>query len=454
VPGGDDLGHGVEVAGADLVLVADGGVAVLGGGKLGLLQLAVGGHAAVAVLPGELVHAVVEGVEAGQGDELVLVAHGAELALEPGDGAGVELGGPVERRRAVVHQELAGELLVDGLGEQARLLEIGLARLAPDQVGVRGVGEAARDGGLEPVAHVEVALGGALAGGEGAVALVHVAGQQGGGVGVGAGDDEGGDAADVGGESGRDEGADEGLGRHEHLAAEVTALLLAGELILVVNARGAGLDHALHELVGVEGAAEAGLGVGHDGREPVGGLLAVDVVDLVGALQRLVDALDERRDAVGGVQALVGVDVAGEVGVGGGLPSADVDRLEAGADLLHGLVAGDGAERGHERLAAHQLPEALGAEARQRVFDLHRAAQADDVLGGVGASDTRPAGVLEPVVLQGLGVSHYRLSRCPDVPGRAEVFGAERPTAGGPASGGARELAAGGARGEVWVRRR
>ncbi len=58
-------------------------------------------------------------------------------------------------------------------------------------------------------------------------------------------------------------------GRDEHLAAHVAALLLARELVLEVDAGGAGLDHRLHQLEGVERAAEAGLGVGDDRREPV-----------------------------------------------------------------------------------------------------------------------------------------------------------------------------------------
>ena len=62
---------------------------------------------------------------------------------------------------------------------------------------------------------------------------------------------------------------------HEHLAAHVAALLLGGELVLEVDAGGAGLDHRLHQLEGVERAAEAGLGVGHDRREPVRAALAL-----------------------------------------------------------------------------------------------------------------------------------------------------------------------------------
>ena len=67
----------------------------------------------------------------------------------------------------------------------------------------------------------------------------------------------------------------------------MAALLLARELVLEVNAGGARFDHRLHQLVGVERAAEAGLGVGHDRREPVALALALGVLDLIGAEERL-----------------------------------------------------------------------------------------------------------------------------------------------------------------------
>src|SRR6185295_4999800 len=78
---GDHLRDLVEVAGADLALVLDRGEALLGGGELLLLQLDEGGHAAARIAVRQLEHRVVERVEAGEGDELELVAHSAELAL-------------------------------------------------------------------------------------------------------------------------------------------------------------------------------------------------------------------------------------------------------------------------------------------------------------------------------------------------------------------------------------
>src|SRR5690606_35001430 len=82
----DHAVQGVEIAGADFALVLGGGVAVLLGGELRLLQLHVGGHLPCLVAARQFEHGVVERVEAGQGDELEPVAHGRELPLEAGDG--------------------------------------------------------------------------------------------------------------------------------------------------------------------------------------------------------------------------------------------------------------------------------------------------------------------------------------------------------------------------------
>ncbi len=221
-------------------------------------------------------------MEAREGDELEGVAHRRQLALESGDGLVVEVPAPVERRRAVVRQLLAGELGVHGLGEPAREFEVRLGRLHPEQVGVRRVGEAAGDDRLDAVPHLVEPLSGAGAGEERAVALVMVAREQCRREGVGAGDDDGRHSGDVGSEPGGVEGADVLAGRDEHLAAHVAALLLARQLVLPVHTGGTGLDHAVHQLVGVERAAEAGLGVGDDRGHPVADR-TVHALDLAGA---------------------------------------------------------------------------------------------------------------------------------------------------------------------------
>ena len=283
--------------------------------------------------------------------------------------------------------------------------------LEPDQVAVGRVGECAGDRRLEPVANAEEALRRALARAELRVGLVDVAGQELRREGVGARDDEGRHVEHVGGEAGGDERPDVLRGRDEHLAAEVAALLLGGELVLEVHAGGACLDHRLHQLEGVQRAAEAGLGVGDDRREPVGAVAALGLVDLVGAQQRVVQPPDERRGAVGRVEALVGVRVAGEVRVGGDLPAGEVDRLQARLDHLDGLAAGHRAERGDARLGLEELPEPLGAEARERVLDADRPAQRLHVGRGIGAFDSVPAvGARRRAVRELTGSVSYSLS--------------------------------------------
>ncbi|MPM98820.1 hypothetical protein SDC9_146010 [bioreactor metagenome] len=194
------------------------------------------------------------------------------------------------------------------------------------------------------------------------------------------------------------------LGRHQDLAAQVAALLLRGQLVLPVDAGGTRGDHRLHQLVRVEGAAEAGLGVGDDRDQPVLDRTdALGVLDLVGAQQGVVDPADDLRDRVGRVERLVGVGVAGEIGVGRDLPAGEVDGLEAGLDLLDRLVAGQGAERIEVVLGVQLLPETLRAAAGEGVLLLHGATEPDDVLGGVVTLDVRPAGVGLPVVLDEFG---------------------------------------------------
>ncbi len=180
------------------------------------------------------------------------------------------------------------------------------------------------------------------------------------------------------------------LDRHENLAAEVSALLLARELVFPVDAGGPRRDQRLRQFVGVERTAEAGLGIRDDGREPVLRDLALGALDLVLPQQRVVDAADHGRHAVGGVEALVGVGLAREVAVGGDLPPAEVDGLQPRAHLLHGLTPGVGAEGPDVLLGVEEVPEVLGPAAGEGRLLPDAAAQADDVLGRVRALDAVP----------------------------------------------------------------
>ena len=81
---------------------------------------------------------------------------------------------------------------VNGLGKLLGVFQVGNARLAPDHVGVGSIGQSAADGLFDAWLDMKEPFRGALAGQEGHVVGVDVAGQQVGGVGVGAGDQEGG----------------------------------------------------------------------------------------------------------------------------------------------------------------------------------------------------------------------------------------------------------------------
>src|SRR5499426_967350 len=123
----DRLRYGVEITRAYEGLVFDGAVAVLGfGGEFRLLQARVSGHAVFPVIPSQVEHAEVERVETGQRNELEFVAHPPQLRLEALDGLGVQLLLPVERRRAIVSQELSRKFGADRLGELSRLAEVRL----------------------------------------------------------------------------------------------------------------------------------------------------------------------------------------------------------------------------------------------------------------------------------------------------------------------------------------
>src|SRR5690606_190328 len=215
-----------------------------------------------------------------------------------------------------------------------------------------------------------------------------------------AGDDDGRHAGDVSGQAGRGQGADVLLGREQHLATEVAALLLRGELVFPVRTGDTGRDHGLLQLVDVERATEAGLTVGDDRGQPVLDRgVALDLGDLVGAQQRVVDAAHDLRHRVGRVQRLVRVGVAGQVRVAGDLPTGQVDGLQAGADLLHGLVTGEGAERVDVVLVVDEIPQDLGTAASEGGFLDDVALQLGDLLGGVVAGDPLPARIGVPILL-------------------------------------------------------
>src|SRR5271166_3675155 len=123
-------------------------------------------------------HAVVQRMKAGQGDELELVSHRAELTLEPPDRGVIKFLFPVERRRAIVSKEFVRMVLVDTFGKALGFRQVWLAGFTPEQIHKRGVGDCAGDCLIDPGTHPIESLRGSLAGDERLVPLVDVTGQK------------------------------------------------------------------------------------------------------------------------------------------------------------------------------------------------------------------------------------------------------------------------------------
>ncbi len=215
-----------------------------------------------------------------------------------------------------------------------------MRRFAPQQIGIWGVGNRAIDRHLEPAGHAIESFGRAFASQEAAITGVNIARDQPGRVGVGPRDQDRRHVENVGRQPGRGQRADEVRRRHQHFSAQVAALFLAGQLILEMHGRGARLDHPLHQLEGVQGAAETGLGIGHDRQEIILVAASLGVLNLVGPAKGIIDPPHDVRHAVGRIKALIRIHLAGVVRIGRDLPAAEIDRLQAGLGHFDRLVAG------------------------------------------------------------------------------------------------------------------
>src|ERR1700731_376457 len=123
---GNGLGHFIEISSADKTLVPDCGITFFRAPELLFLKARIRRHAFARVPMREFKHAVIQGMEAGQRDELELVSHGGQLTLEFCDAGFIQLLLPVEGRRAVVRQQFAGDLFMDGFSEAPCLFDIWL----------------------------------------------------------------------------------------------------------------------------------------------------------------------------------------------------------------------------------------------------------------------------------------------------------------------------------------
>ena len=91
-------------------------------------------------------------------------------------------------------------------------------------------------------------------------------------------------------------------------------------------------------------------------------------MDLIGTLERLVDPLHHRRDAVRRIKTLVGIHLSGEIGVGRNLPAAEIDRLQAGLYLLDSLITGQRSKRRDIVFCVQKPPKFLRPTPGQSIF--------------------------------------------------------------------------------------
>src|SRR5690349_791295 len=89
-------------------------------------------------------------MKTGERNELKLVAHQRQLFLKIRNRAIVQLLSPVERRRAVVSEQLPRKLFLDSMCKAAGVLEVWFRSLAPDDIRIRSVSESARDCLVQP----------------------------------------------------------------------------------------------------------------------------------------------------------------------------------------------------------------------------------------------------------------------------------------------------------------
>jgi hypothetical protein len=163
---------------------------------------------------------------------------------------------------------------------------------------------------------------------------------------------------------------------------------------------GSGLDHRLRDLECMEGSSEARLRVCDDRGKEMRLVLPRHVLLLVLPSKGVVDPSHDVGHAVGRVEAEVGVHLPRVVRVRGDLPSAQVDGLKPGPDLLDRLVPREGSEGRDKAVAMEELPESFGPKLRERVSDSDRTAQSIDIRGAIGPHDARPSIRHPPIPFQ------------------------------------------------------
>ncbi len=233
------------------------------------------------------------------------------------------------------------------------------------------------------------------------VALVGATVEQVGRLGIGARDDDARHPHDVELEACGVKTLDLFVGRHQNLAALMSALLGAGALVLDVVSGHPGLDEPFDQVAYVRIAAVAGVGVGDDERPVVDRRCPFALFVAHPQPQVLLIAVGGQQgaDQAGGLVGHLAQRIAGQVGprvfadraLGGGCPPAEVNTLDAYPLHGHCLPGRVRAEGGDALALGEQLAQA-GVESLRRlsrhdVIARDSAALLYDLACGVEASD-------------------------------------------------------------------
>src|SRR2546429_9810848 len=111
------------------------------------------------------------------------------------------------------------------------------------------------------------------------------------------------------------------------------------------------------------------------------------------------NTFDLSRHAVCRIKTLIGIHLAGEIGIGRHLPSAKIDRLQSRPNLLKRLVPGERAESVDEGFGLEQTPKLFRAAPRQGVFDDDVALQSPNIADRVITRNPVPAGIIGPTMI-------------------------------------------------------
>ena len=133
------------------------------------------------------------------------------------------------------------------------------------------------------------------------------------------------------------------MGRHQDLAAHVPAFFDRRQLVLKMDASRSGGNHVLHELKGIEHATKTGFCIGNNGQEEIDVVLGPRLhtarpLNFIGALEGIVDTPHHGRHRVIRIERLIRVHGLRGVAISCHLPPRQVDRLQPGLGLLHGLT--------------------------------------------------------------------------------------------------------------------